>query len=120
LLGIEYCKSAEKKAIVSVVISILLGAIALIVPLAVNLLQFITTIQRLKRERHSVFFDLAKSPKSEFVNLKKRIDDLDKDKDEDGDLEMTTMETKDNDKSKETTGEGDDGKNPKKNDDKKD
>jgi hypothetical protein len=100
-LGIEYCKSADKKAIISVVVAIVLGVIALTVPLTVNLFQFVSTIGRLKRERHAVFFDLVKSPKSEFINLKKRIDDLDKDKDEDADLEMSQLDATENEKAKE-------------------
>ncbi|KAA6317837.1 MAG: hypothetical protein EZS28_055030, partial [Streblomastix strix] len=78
-IGIEYCNSAQKNAIMSVIISVVLGVVALVVPLIVNIVQFVYTIRKLKRERHTVFFTLAKAPKSEYLNLKKRLDDVEKD-----------------------------------------
>ncbi|KAA6379142.1 MAG: hypothetical protein EZS28_025331, partial [Streblomastix strix] len=45
MIGIEYINSAQKKAIVSVVASVVLGFIALVVPLAVNIIQFVYTIR---------------------------------------------------------------------------
>ncbi|KAA6388949.1 MAG: hypothetical protein EZS28_015523, partial [Streblomastix strix] len=78
-IGIEYCNSAQMKAIMSVIISVVLGVVALVVPLIVNIIQFVYTIRKLKRERHTVFFTLAKAPKSEYLNLKKRLDDVEKD-----------------------------------------
>ncbi|KAA6379151.1 MAG: hypothetical protein EZS28_025322, partial [Streblomastix strix] len=78
-IGIEYCSSAQKNAIMSVIISVVLGVVALVVPLIVNIVQFVYTIRKLKRERHTVFFTLAKAQKSEYLNLKKRLDDVEKD-----------------------------------------
>jgi hypothetical protein len=37
----------------------------------------------LKRERHLVFFTLANAPKSEYIHLKKRLDDVDKEENDD-------------------------------------
>ncbi|KAA6367143.1 MAG: hypothetical protein EZS28_037330, partial [Streblomastix strix] len=82
MISIEYCQSADKKAIISVILAVVLGFLALIIPLIVNVLQFLLTIRRLKSERHKVFFILAKAPKSEFLNLKKRLEDVEKEEEE--------------------------------------
>ncbi|KAA6386435.1 MAG: hypothetical protein EZS28_018039 [Streblomastix strix] len=79
MIGIEYCESADRQALISVIIAAFLGFIALIVPLVVIISQFVNTIMKLKSERHKVFFHLVRSKKSEFFNLKKRLDDVEKD-----------------------------------------
>ncbi|KAA6386999.1 MAG: hypothetical protein EZS28_017473 [Streblomastix strix] len=122
MIGVEFCDSADKKAIVSVVVSVILGFVALVVPLAVNVLQFVYTIRKLKHERHQVFFTFVNAPKSEYLNLKKRLDDVDKEE-EDGDEQTFKTETRSHiqelEKSQENMNDNDEQKTTKKKKDEK-
>lgn len=67
----------------SITISAVLGILSLVIPCSVNLGQFMYTINKLKKERQNIFLKLVvKTPKNDYLLLKKRLDDVDKDMNE--------------------------------------
>ncbi|KAA6373132.1 MAG: hypothetical protein EZS28_031341, partial [Streblomastix strix] len=73
-----YNTNSEKSGIQSVIISVVIAAVAMIMPLILDVSQFVLTITKLKRERHKVFLKLCLTPKEKINRLRKRLEDVDK------------------------------------------
>ncbi|KAA6370157.1 MAG: hypothetical protein EZS28_034316, partial [Streblomastix strix] len=97
-MAIEFTHQAQRASLQSIIISAVLGVISLVVPISINLVQFMLTINRLKKERQQIFLKLVKTPKHDYLLLKKRLDDVDKDTDETeaNGNSAVTLEKKDN------------------------
>ncbi|KAA6382622.1 MAG: hypothetical protein EZS28_021851, partial [Streblomastix strix] len=94
-MAIQFARNAVKSSTQNIIISAVLGVISLTIPISINLAQFMLTINRLKKERQAIFLKLVKTPKHDYLLLKKRLDDVDKDQDETEANASLTMEKKD-------------------------
>ncbi|KAA6374289.1 MAG: hypothetical protein EZS28_030184 [Streblomastix strix] len=77
-LALEYSQDARNSSFQSIIIASILGAAALFTPTIINLIQFVFTVRRLKKERHEIFLKLVTNSKHDYLLLKKRLDDIEK------------------------------------------
>ncbi|KAH7832166.1 uncharacterized protein MONOS_957 [Monocercomonoides exilis] len=82
-LAIVTIQNVEKKAQESVFITLVLGIVITIVDIAGLLIQYVLTIRKLKKERHSIVYDFLTAPKNKILKLKMRLEEADKDHEDD-------------------------------------
>lgn len=95
-LSVLFSNTAQEKANKMMIVSLVIGISSLVIPVFILLVQYVSTVRKLMKERRMVMLDICSASKEDILRLKKRLDDLDKDNDEDATLfsfQQSTVET---------------------------